>query len=464
MNIRPISKFWVVFFLGICLNVSAQLEIIITKIPASTPQNSLIYLAGNFNNWNPGQNNYKLIKNAEGQYTITLQLSPGQYQFKFTRGSWATVEGNASGMAISNRVYNYTGGKKTLNLEIAGWEDATSGSSTASPQVSVLSDAFYIPQLNKDRKIWIYLPKDYVNSTKKYPVIYMHDGQNLFDNQTSFAGEWRVDEALDSLFLEGDYGAIVVGIENGGADRIEEYTPWPHPSYGGGDGDEYLTFIEENLKPYVDSVYRTLPGKKFTAIAGSSLGGFISHYAGIRFQNAFGKIGSLSTSYWFSDSLYTIVSKAGIQDNTYFYMSTGTEESTGQVGDMLRMADTLKKYGLPEAALKLFVIQGGKHNEALWAREFPKMYQWFWKNEDFTSAQANQEKNPNISIYRQGDSMLVLGDFGIDYSYTIFDVSGAALQFGRLESTIPLRAINQVSPLVFSVFKDQNLILSKILP
>src|SRR5690606_6908724 len=107
------------------------------------------------NNWNPGHNNYKLAKNPDGHWAITSQVSPGMYEFKFTRGSWTTVEGTIDGKVISNRTYHYTGGKQVLMLEIKGWEDLTGSQSTASPQVSVLSDNFYIPQLDKNRKIWM---------------------------------------------------------------------------------------------------------------------------------------------------------------------------------------------------------------------------------------------------------------------------------------------------------------------
>src|SRR5690606_31923693 len=101
---------------------------------------------------------------------------------------------------------------------------------------------------------------------------------------------------------------IIVGIENGGQSRIAEYTPWSHPDYGGGDGEKYIRFISEVLKPYVDSHYRTFPDVKYTAIAGSSLGGLVSHFAGITFQNTFGRIGSLSPSLWFSSKIYSAVS------------------------------------------------------------------------------------------------------------------------------------------------------------
>lgn len=121
------------------------------------------------------------------------------------------------------------------------------------------------PQLQTTKKIWLYLPEDYATSTKKFPVIYMHDGQNLFDTKTAYAGEWRIDETLDSLKAD----VIVIGIEHGNEKRIDELTPYVHEQHGGGNANAYLDFIVTTLKPYVDSHYRTKTGKYNTAIGGS---------------------------------------------------------------------------------------------------------------------------------------------------------------------------------------------------
>ena len=142
--------------------------------------------------------------------------------------------------------------------------------STASKQVSTFT--IEAPQLKTSRKIWLYLPKNYESSTKKYPVIYMHDAQNLFDAKTSFAGEWNVDEKLDSLSAQ----VIVVGIENGGDKRLEELTPYKNEKYGGGNAEKYLEFIVNTLKPEIDKKYRTKTDTKNTTIMGSSLGGLVS--------------------------------------------------------------------------------------------------------------------------------------------------------------------------------------------
>ncbi|MDV7392611.1 alpha/beta hydrolase-fold protein, partial [Arthrospira platensis SPKY1] len=168
-------------------------------------------------------------------------------------------EGNANGGFLPNRTFNFTGNPQTLNLSILTWEDLGGGSnSTAAANVQIMNNAFFMPQLNRSRRIWVYLPPDYNTSNKHYPVIYMKDGQNLFDQATSFSGEWQVDETLNTLFNQGDYGAIVVGIDNGGSERLNEYSPWVNAQYGGGQGNAYMAFVAETLKPHIDANFRTL--------------------------------------------------------------------------------------------------------------------------------------------------------------------------------------------------------------
>src|SRR5205085_11725242 len=127
-----------------------------------------------------------------------------------------------------------------FNLTVLSWEDISGSgpSSTAAANVQVLNTSFFMPQLNRSRKIWLYLPPDYYTTSKTYPVLYMEDGQNLFDNATSFSGEWQIDETLNTLHSQGNYGAIVVGIDNGGGERLNEYSPWVNATYGGGQGDQ----------------------------------------------------------------------------------------------------------------------------------------------------------------------------------------------------------------------------------
>jgi len=406
-----------------CVSGVGQLTIRVTSVPANTSPEAAIYIAGTMNNWNPGSPAYKLEKDISGIYFITFTPPSGNVKFKFTRGAWDSVEGTAQGSFILDRVVSYAGTAKTVDLTIAGWEGAgNNNASSASPQVSILTDTFYIPQLNRKRKIWLYLPKDYTTSSISYPVLYMHDGQNLFDKKTSFSGEWKVDESLDSMFVKGDYGCIVVGIDNGGGNRLNEYSPWINPQYGGGQGDEYIDFIVQTLKPYIDLSYRTLSDRDNTAIFGSSMGGLISMYAGIQYPEVFGRVGAFSSSYWFSGESFRQVSDTRVRGTSYFYMLAGEQEGGQQTGDMDKMYQTLLLAGASADQLFKTAHADGKHSEWYWAREFPKAYKWLFEKK---TSGLSEEVKPAFNIFYDGIRLIILGDHNlIDRPIMLFNNVG----------------------------------------
>lgn len=377
-----------VIILLLTQTVYAQLTLRITQLPANTPANSSIYVAGSIQGWDPGNADYHLIDVGNGVFEIEFTPSVGTLQFKFTRGSWETVEGNASGGSISNRTYNYTGGSSTLELTILSWEDLSgkSGTSTAASNVQILDEDFFMPQLNRSRRVWIYLPPDYDSLQKDYPVLYMQDGQNVFDAATSFSGEWEVDESLNQLFDNGDYGVIVVAIDNGENLRIDEYSPWNNPDYGGGEGDEYMEFIVNTLKPHIDSNYRTLPSRKYTGLMGSSLGGLISLYGGIQYQDVFSKVGSFSPAYWFADECFDHVTNTGKQEPMKIYTIISALEGTTYLDNMYQMETTLMNAGFTSDELSRTLHNDGEHSEWYWAREFPAAYKWLFGDLDLTGA------------------------------------------------------------------------------
>ncbi|MBE0639170.1 MAG: T9SS type A sorting domain-containing protein [Bacteroidales bacterium] len=368
--------FLLFMFLIVLFARAAEVTMIVTSIPANTPPEDNIFIAGSFNGWDPGNATFILQSNTNGQPQIVIN-GTGTIQFKFTRGSWATVEGNETGGYLPNRTFTF-GTQDTLLLTILSWEDLGGPGTTAAENVVIMDNAFFMPQLNRTRRIWLYLPPDYETSGKDYPVLYMHDGQNLFDLYTSFAGEWEVDETLNSLFSNGKEVPIVVGIDNGGTYRIAEYTPWPNQQYGGGDGDLYAKFIVETLKPYIDEHYRTKPQREHTGVMGSSLGGLISHYIGLKYQEILSKAGVFSPSFWFSDSSYIFAYQTGKVYPMRYYMMGGTNESGGLVQQMNLMMDTLQAAGFDDSELYLKVVPGGQHNELLWRTQFGQAYQWLY--------------------------------------------------------------------------------------
>lgn len=380
----PKAMFRLLLSFSLCFSTAwllAQLTLRIENLPLNTPEGSDIYAAGSFNNWDPENAAYRFAPNADGQLELLLDIPAGNIQFKLTRGGWDSVEGNENGSYLPNRSYNYAGGAAVLPLTVQSWEDQGSGGSgTAQANVFVLEEAFYMPQLNRSRRIWIYLPPDYQeNNQRRYPVLYMHDAQNIFDQQTSFAGEWEVDETLNRLFeADADKGAIVVGIDHGNAERLNELTPWPNPSYGGGQGVAYTNFIVETLKPFIDSQYRTRPEREYTGIMGSSLGGLLSMYAAIEHQDVFSKAGVFSPSFWFSASAYSHVANKGKQADMRIYLLGGVNESASMVANLQQMYQTLLSAGFSEEELFLVTHPDGAHSEWYWRREFGAAFDWLF--------------------------------------------------------------------------------------
>lgn len=371
---------FLLLFSAVSCFLSAQLTIRIVQLPASTPAGSDIYLAGTMNGWQPDDEDY-ILQETGGLYEISIDPPAGELQFKFTRGSWDTVEGDGDNQFIDNRNFFYDGTATTYTTIIEGWEDAGDGgaNSTAAANVEIMDENFYIPQLDRTRRIWLYLPPDYHTTDKSYPVIYMHDGQNLFDQATSFSGEWEVDETLNQLHAAGDHGAIVVGIDNGGIHRLDELTPWSNPQYGGGQGAQYVDFIVETLKPHIDQNYRTRPEREFTAVAGSSLGGLVSMYAIMAHPTVFGKAGVLSPSFWFSEQAYAQVEAVSKDKNVRIYLMGGANEGGSMVQKLQQMETTLENSDFVDGEDFTVVVHAdGQHSEWYWAREFGAVYQWLF--------------------------------------------------------------------------------------
>lgn len=238
--------------------------------------------------------------------------------------------------------------------------------------VKVLHD-FHSPQLDNRRDILVYLPPSYRTSERRYPVVYMHDGQNLFDEATSFGAEWGVDQTLEAGAEQG-LEAIVVGIPNMGEARLDEYSPWRDDKYeAGGSGDPYLDFVVHTLKPVVDADFRTLPGREHTGIAGSSMGGLISLYAFFRHPETFGFAGVMSPALWFAGRrVYDYVEQAPFVPGK-LYLDVGTQEGSEELQDVRRLRDILVRKGYEKGRNFLYVVEmGGAHNERAWARRLRK--------------------------------------------------------------------------------------------
>ena len=254
---------------------------------------------------------------------------------------------------------------------------------TVTGTLKVLPD-FESPQLHNRRPILVYLPNRYATSDKRYPVLYMHDGQNLFDARTSFAGEWQADETMQRLESEG-IEAIIVGIPNMGRARMDEYSPFRDGRHGGGKGERYLDFIADTLKPHMDADFRTLPDRAHTGIMGSSMGALISLYGYFYRSETFGFAGAMSPAFWFAGGAIFpyLLRQSHIPGK--IYLDAGTAEgarrfsrilprhlSQSVVSDARRAADILLRLGYQSPGEVRYVQdEGAAHNETAWARRLP---------------------------------------------------------------------------------------------
>lgn len=245
------------------------------------------------------------------------------------------------------------------------------------PNVYIIDEAFYMPQLDRHRRIWVYIPPEYRHSPHEYPVIYMHDGQNLFEEATAFGAEWGVDEVVDNMRNK----SIVVGIDNGGEKRGNEYTVDDTEEFGKAEGRPYLQFIVETLKPYIDKTYRTIPDRDHTFIAGSSMGGLISFYGALFYPHVFGTAGIFSPSFWIAPRTIEILracaaSNPGLVQHFYFY--AGVKEGENVVENMEAVISVMREY--PEYTIELGLDSEGDHSETAWRSHYPFFYKWVMKN------------------------------------------------------------------------------------
>ena len=247
---------------------------------------------------------------------------------------------------------------------------------SASPNVHVLAP-MPMPGLDRQRTIRIYLPPGYDQSRSRYAVLYMHDGQNLFDAATSFMGEWEVDETLDRLAKTRQLHLIVVGIDNGGDHRLQELDAWDNAEHGKAEGKQYLDFIVDVVKPYVDAHYRTKPDRANTAMMGSSLGGLITHYAVYAYPQVFARAGIFSPSYWYAPEVYGFTAARKLASDTRLYFYAGGKEDQTMVGNMNRTVSLIR--GPAPNGIEVHVAPDAPHNESAWRAEFSRAVTWLFQ-------------------------------------------------------------------------------------
>ncbi|MEL1240255.1 alpha/beta hydrolase [Flavobacterium flavipallidum] len=338
-----------------------------------------IYISGNFNDWRTQDKEFVMERVGTGLYHFKFKHDfplPETVLYKFTKGDWSAVEIDANGERTENRSTNqHTGIQKE---HVFRWrKNWLPFKQNFLPQIQLISDEFEIPQLNTTRKVWALLPHDYDNSTESYPVMYLQDAQNLFNENAKF-GNWEIDKKL-AVMSEYKVGKIIViAVEHAEGGRIQEYNVGK-TVLGKGLGKKYIKFLVETLKPYVDSNFRTKKEREFTGIGGSSMGALVSIFSGLRHPEVFGKLMIFSPSLWVTPKI-KIKNKEG--GSTKIYLYAGGDESE----TMIEHVETFKKRMLEndfvndEMKINLSINKLGKHNETYWSDEFPKAIEWLFFN------------------------------------------------------------------------------------
>jgi predicted alpha/beta superfamily hydrolase len=338
-----------------------------------------VYISGNFNNWRTQDKEFMMEKigNSLYHYKFSLEFDyPEELLYKFTKGDWSDVEIDKEGNRTDNRSTKVHSGIQKEH--VARWrKNWLPFKQNYLPQVLLISDEFEIPQLNKTRKIWALLPHDYDNSSESYPVMYLQDAQNLFNESAEF-GNWEIDKKL-AVMSEYKIGKIIViAVEHAEVDRIKEYNVGK-TILGKGQGKKYIRFVTDTLKPFVDKNFRTKKEKEFTGIGGSSMGGLVSIFSGLRNPEVFGKLMIFSPSLWVVPELKINAKKVNVSDSK-IYLYAGGEESKNLVTEVQKFQQDLlsSKFITDENQINLSYNRKGKHTETYWSDEFPKAIEWLF--------------------------------------------------------------------------------------
>jgi len=238
--------------------------------------------------------------------------------------------------------------------------------------------------LRNQRDLIVYLPPGYDHQPHRhYPVLYLHDGQNLFDGATSFIPgmDWHVGQTADRYIHAGRVEpVIIVGIYNAGKQRLGEYTPTRMPRLGGGRANRYAKFLLDEVRPFLKRRYRVKEEPENTGIGGSSLGGLVSLYLGLKQPQIFGKIAALSPSVWWNERvILRFAATVPVQPLPQIWLDIGTREGPRIVDDVERFRDVLVGKGWqPERNLHYQRVEGAEHNEAAWAQRVGPFLQFLF--------------------------------------------------------------------------------------
>jgi len=339
-----------------------------------------VYLSGNFNQWNTQDKKYLMQQTALGKYTFTFPpefIYPSELIYKFTKGDWSEVEIDKSENKTPNRHCRKKSGIQKEH--VPKWrQNWLPYRPSQLPQVHLISEEFEIPQLKKTRKVWALLPHDYNTSEEHYPVLYLQDAQNLFNEKSPF-GNWQIDKKLAVM---SDYGIgkiIIIAIEHAEKERVLEYNVGK-TLLGEGQGKQYIRFLTDTLKPFVDKNFRTKPEREFTGVGGSSMGGLVSLLSGLIYPEVYGKLMIFSPSLWVIPKIKFSFLDFFEPMHTKMYLYAGGKESATMVTHIEKFKKRLLKRDTLQEKMEILlsINEQGKHNETYWSDEFPKAIEWLF--------------------------------------------------------------------------------------
>lgn len=377
--------------------IGADSEVVFqVKVPPETPPDARVYLAGNLpavGTWKP--DGLLLSRVGENRYSGRVSLPRGEIlEYKLTLGSWQRVEKGKSGAEMPNRRLTI-GEKMVVDIEVNAWARAGAAKPKSTLTGAIkFHERFASRHLGNSRAVAVYLPPRYATeSSVRYPVLYLHDGQNVFDAATSaFGTEWQADETAERLITSAEIRPlIIVAIANTNR-RADEYTADRDPRYGaGGRGSAYGKFVVEEVKPFIDGHYRTLPGRADTAVAGSSLGSLISLQIAATYPETFSMCGVISPAFaWADEKALTDLERNDVawMKHTRFWIDMGTREGARGNGPgtelprARRLVARLKSAGLKDGRdYRYLEVDGGEHNEAAWAARLEDILKFFFPPE-----------------------------------------------------------------------------------
>lgn len=338
-----------------------------------------IYITGNFNNWQIDEPKYKLKKTPDDYYEITIKnigKFPDIIEYKYTLGDWHHEELDEHGRSRPNRKAK----KDTPIITdiVPRWRNQNqSYRQDFLPIIHPIEGTFNMPVKIQTRRITALLPWDYHKTKKHYPVLYLQDGQNLFDEYAPY-GNWALDKRLALLAEKGLHEVIIIAIDHASEKRILEFTPSEKTILGEGLGREYSHFLAHELKPYIDQHLRTLPYREFTGIGGSSLGGLVTLYAAIAQPSVFSRLMVFSPSLWVQPTLIQEFLRMNPPYCGRIYMYGGGREGSGVVEYQRQLHTGIQHTGNPFIKSKLSVNPQGHHSESEWGREFSKALKWLF--------------------------------------------------------------------------------------